>query len=204
MTPEQQQQLARKPEPKLLPSESRAYREQGSSVPACKRCSTSGRRGRTRDEEREQTRHGAVGKNGKGTRDHGRPHGAHNVCDPEARASAEHAPGEPWSTSTRGGQRRCLATVSENLSYARPGAMRTSRPQIRSAFRQNGRPQEAGYGPSKGPRMGRSGVAARARNARCSDPPGCTAGGRGRGRRARGLNVRLHDEERERDRGMSW
>ena len=204
--------LDRSPEPKLLPSESRAYREQGSVSPRMQQVldsraarATEGREAR----EQAQARRYWKGRKGELGITAAQPMAHKLYAIREARTQLrEHPPQRApidldrrWDTPLLGHAISKIYHTPEQSSYG----MIAPKNQVR--FRTEREAQQAGYRRAANDHYGPgTGVARRDRAAplagefqrlmRLMDPED----GRGHG----DLNVRLHDEERDRDRGMSW
>ena len=195
--------------------EPRVPRAGDRSVPACRRSSTSGRRGRSQGQRRNRHRRGGIGKDGRcelGITDDA-AHGPQTLRDHRGPGTAPRSStrAAQWWTSTSGGQHRSLATGSRrSIIRQTQQSYGNVAPKNQVRFRTEREAQQAGYrraandhyGPGTG--VARTAEPTRAatlagefqRLTRLLDPED----GRGHG----DLNVRLHDEERERDRGMSW
>jgi hypothetical protein len=210
----EQRQLQRTPEPKLLPSESRAYREQGQ---------ISARMQEVLDIRQERASQGAKEQEQARTYWEGRKIDLGITVDqpmPEklqvitnARAQRrDHAPQRPavdldqrWTTPILGNRISQIYHTPDQHSYGNvapknPVRFWTEREAQQAGYR---RAANDHYGPGTGV----------VRTAKASTRAGTLAGEFQRLTRlmepedARGhgdMNVRLHDEERERDRGMSW
>ena len=204
--------LDRSPEPKLLPSESRAYREQGSVSPRMQQVldsraarATEGREAR----EQAQARRYWKGRKGELGITAAQPMAHKLYAIREARTQLrEHPPQRApidldrrWDTPLLGHAISKIYHTPEQSSYG----MIAPKNQVR--FRTEREAQQAGYRRAANDHYGPgTGVARRDRAAplagefqrlmRLLDPED----GRGHG----DLNVRLHAEDRERDRGMSW
>ena len=210
----EQRQVARKPEPKLLPSESRAYREQG-QISARMQEVLDIRQERASQVAKEQAQARTYWEGRKGdlgiTGD--QPMASEAPGDHHGPGTAPRPPASEDSDMREGprsplGHTHCLATGCPK-SITRLGSKKygdvTPKNQVR--FWTERAAQKAGYrraandhdGPGTGvARTDRAATLAGEfqRLTRVMDPED----GRGHG----DLNVRLHDEERARDRGMSW
>ena len=206
----EQRQLHRTPEPKLLPSESRAYREQG-QISARMQEVLDIRQARASQGPKEQAQAHTYWEKRKVelgiTAAQPMAHKLYAIT--EARAQIrDHAPVRPvvdldkrWKTPLIGNRLSQIYHTPAQQSYGNVA------PKNQVRFRTEREAQQAGYRRAANDHYGPgTGVARRDRAAplagefqrlmRLLDPED----GRGHG----DLNVRLHAEERERDRGMSW
>ena len=207
-------QVDRTPEPKLLPSESRAYREQGIVSPRMQQVLDI-RQARTTSDAKEQAqarRYWDARKETLGiTETQPMAHKLYTIT--EARAQCrDHPPERPvrdldkrWERPLIGNRLSQIYHTPDQHNYGDV----TPANQVR--FRTEREAQQAGYRRAANDHYGPgTGVA---RTAKASTRTETLAGafqrltrlmdpedGRGHG----DLNVRLHAEERDRDRGMSW
>ena len=204
--------LDRSPEPKLLPSESRAYREQGTVRPRMQEVLDL-RQARAAPgvtaREQAQARRYWEGRKGELGITNTQPMAHKLYAIREARVQRRDHPPEPpvvdldtrWNTPLIGNRVSQIYHTPAQKSYGNVA------PKNQVRFRTEREAQQAGYRRAANDHYGPgTGVARRDRAAplagefqrlmRLMDPED----GRGHG----DLNVRLHDEERERDRGMSW
>jgi hypothetical protein len=205
-------QVDRTPEPKLLPSESRAYREQGKVSPRVQevldlrqaRAATG-----VTAREQAQARRYWEGRKGELGITHTQPMAHKLYAIREARVQRRDHPPEPpvvdldkrWQPPLIGNHVSQIYHTPAQNSYGNVA------PQHQVRFRTEREAQQAGYRRAANDHYGPgTGMARRDRAAplagefqrlmRLMEPED----GRGHG----DLNVRLHAEERNRDRGMSW
>ena len=213
MTPEQQQQRARTPEPKLLPSESRAYREQGIISPGMQQVLDM-RQARaapaTAKREADQARRWwEARKRTLGiTATSSMPNTMWAIAEARAQCTA-HAPGQEPVVDLDKVWTKPLLGHAITRTYHTPDQVAYDHlaPTNQVRFHTAREAQEAGYRPSKAPRFGEeSGVARTRQERQVSLTRQLARLLRSRDETAAhgDLNVRLHDEERDRDRGMSW
>ena len=203
-------QLPRTPEPKLLPSESRAYREQGIVSPRMQEVLDI-RQARTTQDTKEQAQARTYWEGRKValgiTEAQPMAHKLYAIREGRA-MRRDHPPERPvvdldkrWTTPLLGNRVSQIYHTPDQQSYGNVA------PKNQVRFWTEREAQKAGYRRAANDHYGPgTGVARRDRAAplagefqrlmRLMDPED----GRGHG----DLNVRLHAEERERDRGMSW
>ena len=206
-------QLDRTPEPKLLPSESRAYREQGTVSPRMQEVLDSRQAwmtpGARAQDQAQARRYWAGRKERLGITDtSSMGHKLYAIT--EARTQLREHPPEPpvidldkvWSPMLLGNQVSKIYHTPEQEAYSNVA------PKNQVRFRTERQAQAAGY------RRAQDGYAPGTGIAQTARPAGSRLAGEFQRlarqldpEEARGhgdLNVRIRDEERERDRGMNW